>query len=711
MTAVDVKKVAIKKQGYFHILYQLNSVSTLSEVVKDICSKWTLSRPEQYSLQYLDSKLYITEDNRSEIRDGDILTVTFNVELAAAKFLSDIEQPDIGVKRKALNELAGVDGAGQADDPLFAKEFVNRNGINALVKLIESAGEPHDIIAQSMAALQELLEHGFATWDQSVNQRFLDKVLAFANKPDGGDPRITQKALALLDNIVTVSSTLFILVMNKVVLENIVSHLRSNDPKLQLSAVSLINSILIRMEHENRKKFSNGLVQKGYTEALHKIVSASNQLSSEMNHQLYVYQALLLSMLEPQMKNKNKPDIHDPQLNAGLANIYNKAFESSSALAKEKGTGKPDFKKLGFENSDLPLKDFEETPPGMLAYDCMLYFANKHQDQYIKIIVENFVRDEEYQCPFGKCTKQLTKMLAEVLNVGASISDTSEEYQPIFFSSPFIFEELYSVTVQLLNKTWKEMRATAADFNRVISVVKDQVKRVLNEKPESIEKLKTKAFSLTYQQFLRLMQQEAQERNILDSQTKPVMELRAQIEPEIRELVRQQRLAQLVDGEYFKQVSRKLKLDKYWFCCLSPNHRFLHYTTDLPGKDTALPSIDSLPHKLPLADVTKLEMGKDNPNSVKTFKKFGFLAFSLVHGQDEQLDFVAPNEQVLSVWVDALSSLLGKEMTSKSFQDDLDMLLNMVMKLRLLDLEDVSIPDVPPPIPNEPDNYQFFYGD
>ena len=31
-------------------------------------------------------------------------------------------------------------------------------------------------------------------------------------------------------------------------------------------------------------------------------------------------------------------------------------------------------------------------------------------------------------------------------------------------------------------------------------------------------------------------------------------ELRQQIEPEIRELVRQQRLAQLVEGEYFKQV-------------------------------------------------------------------------------------------------------------------------------------------------------------
>lgn len=65
----------------------------------------------------------------------------FFQELAAAKFLSDIEQPDIVVKRKALDELAGTVGQGQAEDPMFAKEFLSRSGVNALVRLIESAAE------------------------------------------------------------------------------------------------------------------------------------------------------------------------------------------------------------------------------------------------------------------------------------------------------------------------------------------------------------------------------------------------------------------------------------------------------------------------------------------------------------------------------------------------------------------------------------------
>ena len=81
--------------------------------------------------------------------------------------------------------------------------------------------------------------------------------------------------------------------------------------------------------------------------------------------------------------------------------------------------------------------------------------------------MENSVRDKEYECPFGRCSQQLVKILCELLNVGAPISDTGNDIQPMFFTSGDIFEELYSVTIQLLNKTWKEMRATTSDISRV----------------------------------------------------------------------------------------------------------------------------------------------------------------------------------------------------------------------------------------------------
>ncbi len=48
-------------------------------------------------------------------------------------------------------------------------------------------------------------------------------------------------------------------------------------------------------------------------------------------------------------------------------------------------------------------------------------------------------------------------------------------------------------------------------------------------------------------------------------------------------------------------------------------------------------------------------------------------------------------------------------MTSEFTRSDMDTLLNMEMKLRLLDLENIQIPEVPPPIPKEPSNYDFVY--
>lgn len=61
------------------------------------------------------------------------------------------------------------------------------------------------------------------------------------------------------------------------------------------------------------------------------------------------------------------------------------------------------------------------------------------------------------------------------------------------------------------------------------------------------------------------------------------------------------------------------------------------------------------------------------------------------------------------VWTDGLNALLGKEMTSDYTKSDMETLLSMEMKLRLLDLENIQIPEAPPPIPKEPSNYDFVY--
>jgi len=48
-------------------------------------------------------------------------------------------------------------------------------------------------------------------------------------------------------------------------------------------------------------------------------------------------------------------------------------------------------------------------------------------------------------------------------------------------------------------------------------------------------------------------------------------------------------------------------------------------------------------------------------------------------------------------------------MESGQKNKDLELLLNMETKIHLLDIEGITIPTEPPPIPPEPDNFDFIY--
>lgn len=48
-------------------------------------------------------------------------------------------------------------------------------------------------------------------------------------------------------------------------------------------------------------------------------------------------------------------------------------------------------------------------------------------------------------------------------------------------------------------------------------------------------------------------------------------------------------------------------------------------------------------------------------------------------------------------------------MMSEKASNDVDILLGMEMKLHLLDLESIHIPDQPPPIPKPPADFNFSF--
>uniref|UniRef100_A0A669DE91 Engulfment and cell motility 1 n=1 Tax=Oreochromis niloticus TaxID=8128 RepID=A0A669DE91_ORENI len=665
---------------------EIDQKKPLSAIIKEVCEGWSLGNPENFALQIADAtNFYITEKNRSDIKNGSILRLTTSPYQTALQLHERIQSTSMDAKLEALKDLANA-----SRDITFAQEFINLDGISLLTQMVERQERPAvfgDLLSFTLTAFVELMDHGIVSWD-TFSVAFIKKIASFVNKT-AMDTAVLQRSLAILESMVLNSQDLYHKVAQEITIGQLIPH-------LQGYVNQAVNSSFLTLIELN-------------------VIRSNTPINDEMAHQLYVLQVLNFNLLEDRMMTKMDPQ--DQAQRDIIFELRRIAFDvelepnNSGSIEKRKSMYTRDYKKLGFINHVNPAVDFTQIPPGMLALDNMLYFARHHQDAYIRIVLENSSREDKHECPFGRSSIELTKMLCEILKVGELPSENCHDFHPMFFTHDRAFEEFFCICIQLLNKTWKEMRATSEDFNKVMQVVREQIMRALTAKPNSLDQFKSRLQNLSYTEILKIRQSERM--NQEDFQSRPILELREKIQPEIMELIKQQRLNRLCEGTCFRKISSRRRQDKFWYCRLSPNHKVLHYG-DLEESPQGEVPHDSLQDKLPVADIKAVITGKDCPHmkekgALKQNKEVLELAFSVLYESDEYLNFIAPDKHEYCVWTDGLNALLGKEMTSEYTKSDMDTLLSMEMKLRLLDLENIQIPEAPPPIPKEPSNYDFVY--
>lgn len=701
-----IVKIAVEMTDQVPQLMEFNQKRPLATIIQELCNGWNISDHEQYALQFNENtnRNYITEKNRNEIKNGSILRLQHSPSKTAQDILTKLTSGNPEEKVQAMAKLSSLTA-----DITFALDFINKQGLALLIKQIEGGKCKGTFLSNTLLSFVDLMEHGIVSWD-ILDVNFISRIASLVNASQ--DEKVTQAALSILENIVLNSSQGYEQVEREVPVGALVNHLEET-PIVQQNAIALINALLIRADTNKRRTLAATLAAKQLRQVIQtNILQNGVADGAEMAHQLYVLQTLQLGLFEHRMMTKMDPqdqDAHDK-----IKELRRIAFDSDSTTpgtmrSLTSTTGSRDYKKLGFRNDINPALDFTETPPGLLALDCMVYFARNQPDNYTKLVLENSCRADEHECPFGRAGLELVRILCELLKVGDSPSEQAQSFQPLFFTHDHPFEECFCICIVLLNKTWKEMRATSEDFGKVASVVREQIVRALQASPASLEQLRAKLLTLTYSEITALWQQERTSREEWESHARPIVELREQITPDIINLIKQHRLSFLVEGTRFTKYSargQRIK-DKFWYMRLSPNHKVLHYG-DCDEKTT--PTTDDLPSKLSITDIRGLLIGKNCPH-MKGRKASYQLAFSMeLEGVDVQtLDCVAPDESTLSVWTDGINCLLGQRMLSKESERDLDTLLSMEIKLRLLDAEGVAIPQDPPPIPPDPINYQFCY--
>ncbi|KAJ7311959.1 hypothetical protein JRQ81_006282 [Phrynocephalus forsythii] len=688
----DVVKIAVQMMGAIPQLIELNQAKPLSAVVKEVCDVWNLNNPERYALQYVDGhQAYITESNRGEIKNGSILQLTTAPDQEAAKLYGGIQSNNLDVKSDSLKKLASL-----SRDVTFAQEFISRNGLNQLFLIVEEDNSVGEILTYALEAFVELMEHDFVSWE-TLSPAFIKKIVSYVNITPT-DASIQQISLAILENMVPTSRSFFELVKHQVTLDRLVSLLQVMNQQLQLKAMTLLIALLLNANESERRDMMNYLGEKNLRQFIHKnIIHASEPIGDEMAHYLYVLQSLTLNLLE--RRTRTPMDPYSQEQRELLQSLRHVAFvsENESSTSSSSNTERrhslcaKEFRKLGFVNNSNPAMDLHRVPPGLLALDSMVYFSRHFPSAYSRFILENSSREDKHECPFARSSIQLAFILCEILHVGEPCSETAQAFYPMFFGQEHFFEELFCICIQLLNKTWKEMRATQEDFDKVMQVVREQITRILALRPTSLELFKSRVNALNYSEILRLRQTERMhQEEILAS---PVLELRERLKPELLKLIQQQRLLHLCEGTLFRKISSRRRQDKLWYCRLSPNHKFLHYGDVEEGIEN--PPIEILQEKSTCSHHIYFDLLD--------------LAFSISYDAAEHLNFIAPTRYEFCLWTDGLNVLLGREMVSERTQSDLDILLSMELKLCLLDLENIPIPDVPPVVPKPPSNLNFCY--
>ncbi|XP_051811607.1 engulfment and cell motility protein 1 isoform X2 [Acanthochromis polyacanthus] len=569
----DIVKVAIEWPGAFPKLMEIDQKKPLSAIIKEVCEGWSLGNHENFALQIADAtNFYITEKNRNDIKNGSILRLTTSPYQTAVQLHERIQSSSMDAKLEALKDLANA-----SRDITFAQEFINLDGISLLTQMVESGTDFGDLLSFTLTAFVELMDHGIVSWD-TFSVAFIKKIASYVNK-SAMDTAVLQRSLAILESMVLNSQDLYHKVAQEITIGQLIPHLQGTDQDIQTYTIAVINALFLKAPEEKRQfdehivdilncpltEMAHILAQKQLRSIiLSNVIRSPTPINDEMAHQLYVLQVLTFNLLEDRMMTKMDPQ--DQAQRDIIFELRRIAFDvecepnNSGSIEKRKSMYTRDYKKLGFINHVNPAVDFTQIPPGMLALDNMLYFAKHHQDAYIRIVLENSSREDKHECPFGRSSIELTKMLCEILKVGELPSENCHDFHPMFFTHDRSFEEFFCICIQLLNKTWKEMRATSEDFNKVMQVVREQIMRALTLKPNSLDQFKSRLQNLSYTEILKIRQSERM--NQEDFQSRPILELREKIQPEIMELIKQQRLNRLCEGTCFRKISSRRRQGK-----------------------------------------------------------------------------------------------------------------------------------------------------
>nr|CAD7597698.1 unnamed protein product [Timema genevievae] len=656
-------------------------------------------------------------------------------------FLPKILSQDEDKRTWALEKLALL-----SHDPVFLSEFVSAEGVPTLTSLVCEPSLTAQHASYCLKTLLGILSRRLVT---TVDEAAIKRIVQYVMADSPLETELIEDSLAILRAVVTNrksgdegSSC----VERKLGVPDVIHHLWNRDnPRIQQNTVGLINALAGGARGERILQY---MVAARYRDTIHKNIILNPPVSEGMAHELYVYQTLILNLREAKLRTPVDATGMDQKLVEDLnslvvhaekdirrysVNIFASADPQTteelqgsnktvSMMELDNSTpmmgGKQPRKLIYHRSKSTPefesqnyAMDFSSGLFCQLTVEFMLYFAQRYMKTFVRVMLEEVTLGHS----FPAVCERVTRLVCEAVGLGRPPRKEGRLYQPLVFQPNLgvhFLEEVFCRTVLLLGRTRRDMKArTAEDEEKVFTVLRRQLLEALATKAESVTKLDEALRKVTYGRVSELweLEREKKERHLLES-CPPILELRSNRTPDMVQLIKEQRLEMLMEGHKFPVINQRgQKEKKKWrLVYLTNNHKLIHY-----GDCNEQGKFLNRFQKIQVSNVTNLVTGKKCPH-VKDFRKHKLeqeildLSFSLILDcEPHSLDLVAPNQAIFDCWVDGFNALLGRDMTSNAMMDDLKVLLDMEVRLLLLDIEGIQIPNKPPPVPQPPPNYHF----
>lgn len=683
-------------------LYELKRDVGLLEHIDIICKELKAPDPSaNYALFNETNNTYIKPENVTNVNfklpDGTPLRLRLKPDLVAADSIEKLTSSDPEAKRKALTQMKS-----RLQDKDFAVAFLERNGISVLIAYVQEVSG--NILGFALTTLEALMHHHVG-WEK-LDETFLQNIIPFISS---SNLTASRRAIEIVSHLVKSPQHGFDAI-DRAIRANatketkkpyfvLVRLLASTDLNVKLAALTLVGELINSTPSDQHKKqFLHLLDDLGINKLLkEQVTTIQNQNFKE---QLYLYQRARL--WELQQLSDIAHDKENEEHEKMLLKLWSLVFPDTvleSRVSKQ-------WKTMGFQGTD-PATDLRGM--GLLGLSNLLYMAEFHSDKLRKIIaVQSERKDHDY--PVAVAGINLTKMLYELLHIGTE--DPTKPIFNIFFDHAHAFEEMYCIAFQVLDHTWADMNASYMDWSNVIAAVRKQISDVLAQNPATIEMFHRVA---SWKQ--TGLHEEEDTAVEAGDQPDPLNKIRTKVRKNMTDLVKNQKLGYLREGCSFKAYGQKQKGNKnaqqYVFLRLHDSMQHLGWANT--SSPTEKPT-GELPNIVKQADFKGVVAGVECPVFQKRKLKPEDeeavpLTFALSVASGESLTFVCQTPMDFVNWTDGLRGWIGAKMECPETLDDIKVLVETEIEVKMLDLEGITIPSIAPVVPPPPSNYDFFYKD